>query len=103
MRHEATPHEHGNSVAAWTAVAIITVGFLIGAFAFFVAAPWVFVLGIAVALVGVLAGKLLSMAGLGSMPSYGVQEPADSSIEGPDLADRPSQPAPRQARRYDEP
>src|SRR3954468_2866108 len=58
MRHEATPHEHGNSVAAWMSVAIITVGFLIGAFAFFVAAPWVFVLGIAVALVGVLAGKL---------------------------------------------
>jgi hypothetical protein len=103
MRHEATPNEHGNSVAAWTAVAIITVGFLVGAFSFFVAAPAVFVVGIVIALLGVLTGKLLSMAGLGSMPSYGVQEPADSRIEGPDLADRPSQPAPRPVRRYDEP
>ena len=39
---------------------------------------------------GIATGKLLSMAGMGSMPSYGVQEPADTALEGPDLADAPS-------------
>ena len=62
-------HQHmdkeGNSVAAWTAVSIITLGFLIGAVAFPLQSPWLFWTGIVVALLGVVAGKVLAMMGFG--------------------------------------
>ena len=56
---------HGNSVAAWTAVAIICLGFLIGAVAFPLRSPVLFWVGVVVALLGAPAGKVLSMMGFG--------------------------------------
>jgi hypothetical protein len=86
-----TDHTHGNSVAAWVAVSVIIVGFLIGAVAVIAAEPPVFLLGVAVVALGLAAGKLLSMAGFGSMPSYTVQEPVPTNLEGPDMSGpRPS-------------
>lgn len=92
MRHHATPHDHGHSVAAWTTVAVVLVGFMTSGFAVVAAEPAAFWLGLGIAALGVFTGKLLSMAGMGSMPSYEVQAPADTVLEGPTLAERPSQP-----------
>lgn len=92
MRHRATPHDHGHTVAAWTTVAVVLVGFMICGFAIVVAQPLAFWFGLGVAALGVVTGKLLSMAGLGAVPSYTVQAPADTDVEGPDLATRPSEP-----------
>lgn len=92
MRHHATPHEHGHTVAAWTTVAVVIVGFMISGFGIIVAQPLAFWFGIGIAALGVVTGKLLSMAGLGAVPSYSVQAPADTDLEGPDLASRPSEP-----------
>ena len=91
MRHHATSHEHGHTVAAWTTVAVVLVGFMISGLAIVFAQPLAFWLGIVVAGLGVVVGKLLSMAGLGAVPSYSVQAPAETDLEGPELATRPSE------------
>jgi hypothetical protein len=92
MSHHATRHDsgpdHGHTVAAWTTVTIVLVGFLTSGVAVVAAEPVVFWLGLGVAALGVFAGKLLSMAGMGAMPSYEVQAPADTALEGPDLTER---------------
>lgn len=65
-----TPHAHepghGNSVAAWTAVAIILVGTLVMALAVIFTTLWVFVVGVVVVVLGVLAGKVLGAMGFGA-------------------------------------
>jgi hypothetical protein len=60
------PHEnHGNSVAAWTAVSIVMVASCVGAIGVLVKEPWLFWVGVALIVVGVIAGKVLQMAGFG--------------------------------------
>jgi hypothetical protein len=67
------PHEnHGNSIAAWSAVTIIMVASCVGAIGVLIAAPWLFWVGIALVVVGVAAGKVLQMMGFGMK-----REPAD--------------------------
>ena len=75
--HQHHPaHSHGNSVAAWTAVSIISLGFLVGAVAFPLNSAWVFWAGVVIAVLGVVAGKVLAMMGFGvSAPG----EPAPSA------------------------
>jgi Family of unknown function (DUF6704) len=92
MSHHTSRHDHGHTVAAWTTVSIVLVGFLTSGVAVVTAEPVVFWLGLGLAALGVLAGKLLSMAGLGALPSYEVQAPDDTALEGPDLAGHPSEP-----------
>jgi hypothetical protein len=58
-------HNHGNSVAAWAAVSVITLGFLLGAAAFPLGSPVLFWVGVVVAVLGVGVGKVLSMMGFG--------------------------------------
>ena len=72
------PHAegHGNSVAAWTAVSVITLGFLIGAVAFPLSSTWLFWIGVVVAVLGVVAGKVMAMMGFGV---DGSGHPVDSS------------------------
>ncbi len=65
--------QHGNSVAAWTAVAIVLGGFTIMAAAVLFASVLLFVIGVVVAILGAISGKVLAMAG------YGVHE--DRSAE----------------------
>ena len=57
---------HGHSVAAWTAVLILIVAAAVMSLAVLFPNVWLFVAGVIVAVVGVVAGKVLSMAGYGS-------------------------------------
>lgn len=59
-------HEnHGNSVAAWTGVGIVLVGFTIMALAVLFPSVVLFVVGVVVAIGGVVVGKVMAMAGYG--------------------------------------
>ncbi|HWD82273.1 MAG TPA: HGxxPAAW family protein [Kribbella sp.] len=64
---EETPHDlHGNSPAAWTAVAIVLVAFTIGAIAMVLGPNWVlFWISVGIAVLGALAGKVLQLLGFG--------------------------------------
>jgi len=64
---EEAPHElHGNSPAAWTAVAIVLFAFTLGAIAMVLGPNWVlFWISVGIAVLGVLAGKVLQMLGFG--------------------------------------
>ena len=66
---------HGHSTAAWAGVVIILVGSVIMALA--VVFAWVawFVVGAVVVVVGVIAGKVLSMAGSGDKASTSLAAP----------------------------
>ena len=58
--------DHGHSVAAWTAVGIIIVASAIMSLAVVFPNVWLFVGGAVLAVVGGVAGKVLSMAGYGA-------------------------------------
>ena len=72
-----THDDHGSTPAAWTAVTIIMVAFVVGGIGLLVKQPWVFWLGVVLVVVGVIVGKVMQMMGLGgaiavpgsSMPS----------------------------------
>lgn len=57
---------HGHSVAAWTAVGILTVAAAIMCAAVVWPNMGMFIGGAALAVVGVVVGKVLSMAGFGA-------------------------------------
>ena len=57
---------HGHSVAAWTAVIILIVAAAIMSLAVLFPNVGLFGAGVIVAVVGVVAGKVLSMAGYGA-------------------------------------
>lgn len=62
---------HGNSPAAWTAVTIMLIGFVIGTIAFFMAVEWLVWASGALVIVGLLVGWGLSKAGYGvNGPKY---------------------------------
>ncbi len=82
-----TPHSHGNTPAAWTCVGIMIVGTIVSAISFFVIQPWLFFVGLGIVVLGLVVGKLMSMAGLGSLPSYTVEEPFPTSLEGATMTD----------------
>ena len=58
--------DHGHSLAAWTAVGIIIVAAAIMSAAVLFPNVWLFVGGAVLAVVGAVAGKVLSMAGYGA-------------------------------------
>jgi hypothetical protein len=57
---------HGHSVAAWTAVTICIIAAAVMSVAVLFPNVWLFVGGVVLAVVGVIAGKVLSMAGYGA-------------------------------------
>ena len=61
---------HGNTPAAWTAVSIMFVGFLISGIALPLEQAWLFFVGLAVVVLGAVAGKVMSMMGMGSTVTY---------------------------------
>jgi hypothetical protein len=69
-RHAAVRHNHGNTVAAWAGVLVILVGACVAAAALPADKPWLFWVGIGIAALGALAGKVLSMLGFGPAPGY---------------------------------
>ncbi|GAA1554195.1 hypothetical protein GCM10009804_08850 [Kribbella hippodromi] len=64
---EEVPHDlHGNSPAAWTAVAIVLLAFTVGAIAMVLGPNWVlFWISVGIAVLGALAGKVLALLGFG--------------------------------------
>ncbi|WP_341954835.1 DUF6704 family protein [Salinibacterium sp. TMP30] len=56
---------HGNSPAAWTAVVIMLVAFVIGTFAFWFVVPWLVFASAGLVVVGLIVGLVLSKLGYG--------------------------------------
>ena len=61
---------HGNTPAAWTAVTIMFVGFLISGLALPWALAWLFFVGLAVVALGAVVGKVMQMMGMGNTVTY---------------------------------
>ena len=61
---------HGNTPAAWTAVSIMFVGFLISGIALPLELEWLFFVGLVVVVLGAVVGKVMSMMGMGSTVTY---------------------------------
>jgi hypothetical protein len=57
--------EHGHTPAAWTAVTIVLIGFVVGGLALILAQPWLAFVGIGIIVLGGLVGKIMQMMGLG--------------------------------------
>lgn len=66
----AMSHSHGNTPAAWTAVTIMFVGFLVGGIALPLEMPWLFFVGLAVVAAGAVVGKVMQMMGMGNTVTY---------------------------------
>ena len=62
----ASHDDHGSTPAAWTAVTIIMIAFLVGGIGVVAALPWLFWVGAALVVVGIIVGKVMQMMGLGS-------------------------------------
>ncbi|HLR96099.1 MAG TPA: HGxxPAAW family protein [Jiangellaceae bacterium] len=58
-------HNHGNTPAAWTAVAIILIAVAVGSYAVLVGNWPVFWIGVGLVVVGAIVGKVMSMMGYG--------------------------------------
>jgi hypothetical protein len=65
MSAESTEPGHGNSPAAWTAVAIMLIAFVIGTLAFWFELVWLVWVAAALVLVGLLVGYIMKRAGYG--------------------------------------
>lgn len=59
---------HGNTPAAWTAVTIVLVGFVVGGIGLVVDSWPMFWVGVALAPIGALVGKVMQRMGLGAEP-----------------------------------
>ncbi|RYV52767.1 hypothetical protein EUA98_01720 [Pengzhenrongella frigida] len=73
---------HGRTIAAWTAVTVVLVGGILASFGVLAALPWLFWVGMAVVVVGVVAGKVLQMAGYGQGGKYTLARAARARAEG---------------------
>ena len=79
---EEQHEDHGHSVAAWTAVAVILLGSGIAAVGVVMANVAIAIVGGVVVVVGAVAGKVLAMAGYGNKSAHHAQ--AGSLIDAPD-------------------
>jgi len=73
QREHDTSHDHhdnhGQTPAAWTAVIIIMLGFLVGAVGVITSTVWVFVVGAVLVVLGAATGKVMQMMGMGAQPA----------------------------------
>lgn len=60
------PHHHGSTPAAWTAVGLILLAFLVGAAGLIIPNWYVFWAGVALLVVGLVVGKVMQAMGLGT-------------------------------------
>lgn len=65
MSNEIADPGHGNSPAAWTAVVIMLVAFVIGTVAFFFAIEWLVWASVGLVLVGLIVGWIMKRMGYG--------------------------------------
>jgi energy-coupling factor transporter transmembrane protein EcfT len=56
---------HGSTPAAWTAVAIIMIAFVVGTIGIMVGSWVTFGVGVALVVVGAIVGKVMQMMGMG--------------------------------------
>jgi len=65
--HAAIAHQddHGSTPAAWTAVVIITLAFVVGTLAIILGNWPMFWVGVAMVVLGAVVGKVMAMMGLG--------------------------------------
>ncbi len=61
---------HGNTPAAWTAVFVILVGFLVGGIGLVVGSWPTFWVGVALVPIGGIVGKVMQKMGLGAEPVH---------------------------------
>jgi peptidoglycan/LPS O-acetylase OafA/YrhL len=60
---------HGNTPAAWTAVTVVLVGFVLGGLALVIGPNWpLFWIGVACAPIGGIAGVVMAKLGMGAEP-----------------------------------
>ena len=59
------PANHGRTVAAWTTTWVVVAGGLIASIGLVMAATWLFWVGLGVGVLGLVVGKVLSVAGFG--------------------------------------
>ncbi len=64
MTHEED--NHGQTVAAWAAVAVAILGFLVGSIGVVIASPQIFWIGVALLPLAGLVGKVLALMGFGA-------------------------------------
>lgn len=57
---------HGSTPAAWAAVTIIMVAFVVGALGVGFAMEWLFWVGVAMIVLGLVVGKVMQMMGMGA-------------------------------------
>lgn len=67
----APNHNHGHTTAAWTTTIVVLLGVFVAAGAVVASLPWLFWVGIGVAALGVVLGKVLAVLG------YGQPDPAE--------------------------
>lgn len=60
---------HGNTPAAWTAVIIAIIAFVVGGFGTIVGNLWIVGLGFLLLGAAAVVGKMMQMAGLGQYPN----------------------------------
>lgn len=58
---------HGNTPAAWTTVILVILAFAVSGIAIWVGSAFMFWAGVLIAVVAVVVGKLMQMAGLGQI------------------------------------
>lgn len=59
---------HGNTPAAWTGVMVILLGFVVGGIGLVIGSMLLFWIGVALAPIGVIVGKIMAKMGLGAEP-----------------------------------
>ncbi len=60
---------HGHTTAAWTGVGVSFIGFILAAVAMVIPSPVLVGVGLVIAALGAVVGKLMSMAGFGKKPN----------------------------------
>jgi hypothetical protein len=60
---------HGHTPAAWTGVTFILIGFVVGGIGLVVSSAWLFWIGVILAPVGLIVGKVMQKMGLGAEPA----------------------------------
>lgn len=71
--------DHGSTPAAWTTVALVVVGFVVGAFALVVGATAWVVVGGGIVVAGGIVGKVMQLMGLGRRTYAPASLPAEES------------------------
>lgn len=70
MSSELVDHDdHGSTPAAWTAVTIIIVAFVVSGIGILIAQAWVFWAGVVLVGLGIVVGKVMQMTATGATGS----------------------------------